>query len=166
MGYVGWLCFFYLSVIDIGCTASCMDVISIYETNEIDFQVFDEETKGELFLGIRPGGIYPSGKVKVLQENGEPALKYKMEIDDIASFNYADSSDSDALEKSKTKNFYLHLETSSGKVDIDTITVDFKFKNSKSCNVPVSEKVTVSYNGKVYFDKYNDRTIIYFFKKL
>ena len=166
MGYVGWLCFFYLSVIDIGCTASCMDAISIYDYNGIDFQVFDEETKGELFLGIRPGGIYPSGKVKVLQENGQSALNYKMEIDDIASFNYADSSDSDALEKSKKKNFYLHLETSSGKVDIDTITVDFKFKNSKNCNVPISERVTISYNGKLTIDKYSDHSTIQFFKKL
>ena len=89
-----------------------------------------------------------------------------MEIDDIASFNYANSSDSDALEKSKTKNFYLHLETSSGKVDIDTITVDFKFKNSKSCNVPISERVTVSYNGKLTIDKYSDHSTIQFFKKL
>ena len=164
--YITWLCFSYLLIIDIGCSATCMDAISIYDTNEIDFQVFDETTKAELFLGVRPGGIYPSGKVKVLQENGEPASKYLMEIDDIASFAYANSSDTDAFDKSKRKNFYLHLETSSGKIDIDTITVDFKFRNSQSCNVPISEKVTVSYNGKIYFDKYNDRTIIQFFKKL
>ena len=166
MGYVPWLCLFYLIIIDIGCSATCMDAVSIYDTNEIDFQVFDATTKAELFLGVRPGGIYPSSKVKLLQENGEPASKYLMEIDDIASFAYANSSDTDAFDKSKRKNFYLHLETSSGKIDIDTITVDFKFRNSQSCNVPISEKVTVSYNGKIYFDKYNDRTIIQFFKKL
>ena len=168
VAFVPWLCFAYLLFICNSCSDmnGCGFEPSIFEYNQIAFQVIDANSKEKLFQGIRPGGIYPSSKVKVVLEHGELARKYKMEIDDIASFMYADSSDIDAIDKTKTKFFYLHLVDKVGNLDIDTIKVDFKFINEKKCRNTFAEKVTVSYNGKVAFDKYNDGTVLQLQKNL
>ena len=165
VAFVPWLCFAYLLFICNACfTRGCEEVESVFNYSRIDFAVIDADTKEDLVQGIRPGGIYPNNQVKVLLDHGELAKDYKMEINDEAHFIFADSSDLDALDNMKTKFFYLNLVDNLGNVDVDTIKVDFKYKISE-CKIPDAEKITVSFNDKVYYKDYSIGTTIGFQKK-
>ena len=165
VAFVPWLCFAYLLFICNACHPNeCGEGESVFENSRIDFGIIDADTKEDLIIGIRPGGIYAGEQVKVLLDHGELAKDYKMEISDQAHFIFADSSDTDALDKMKTKFFYLNLVDNLGNLDVDTIKVDFKYKLSK-CNIPRSEKITVSLNEKIYYENYSIGTIILFQKK-
>ena len=166
VAFVPWVCFVYLLFICDACTVETCEPSDIFKYNQIDFQVIDSKTQAVLFQGIRPGGIYPSSKVKVVLEHGELAKNYKMEIDDIASFTYADSSDTDALEKTKSKFFYLHLVNNFGFLDVDTININFKYKYIKECGFSKSEKVQILYNSKIATEYYGNGTTIQFQKNL
>ena len=165
VAFVPWLSFAYLLFICNSCTDKCGEGERVFLNSRIDFGVIDAETKEDLIQGIRPGGIYPNSQVKVVLDHGELAKDYKMEIDDEAHFIFADSSDTDALDKTKTKFFYLHLVDNLGNLDVDTIKVDFKYQVPKDCPIPISEKITVSFNDKVYYKNYSIGTTIFFQKK-
>ena len=164
VAFVPWLCFAYLLFICNSCTDECGEGGSVFNYSRIDFGIIDADTKEDLIQGIRPGGIYPNNQVKVVLDHGELAKDYEMGIGDQAHFTFADSSDLDALDNMKTKLFYLNLVDNLGNVDVDTIKVDFKYKISE-CKIPDAEKITVSFNDKVYYKNYSIGTIIFFQKK-
>ena len=164
VAFVPWLCFAYLLFICNSCSDVCGEGESVFTYSRIDFGIIDSDTKEDLVQGIRPGGIYPNNQVKVVLDHGELAKDYEMGIGDQAHFTFADSSDLDALDNMKTKLFYLNLVDNLGNVDVDTIKVDFKYKISE-CKIPDAEKITVSFNDKVYYKNYSIGTIIFFQKK-
>ena len=169
VAFVPWLSFAYLLFIS-GCNSNhdnyeenCF-VLDIFKYNRIDFRLVDQNNN-KLFKGLRPGGIYPSAKVRLYQDHDVPALKYNMEIDDMVNFAYADSTDIEALDKTIHKNFYLQLFDTSDNLDVDTISVDFKFNTNKNCHNAENEKVSISYNGKIINANYQDGNVLNFIKK-